>query len=605
MSDTNPKNSEVEEALEALRESGRPLSEQELTEAVFERSLLELKRRHYIRLPSMFPDQIELTVDGRLFFIGDAEPERRKVGKGKKSHSGGAPVDQPNGHEIPVATQDPLAKDPTALLVEWTQSTLGSDRRAEIAETLRAAELPSRLINVARVFQIREGEPSWQMRSEDLAHPEPIMVALLQHAVQAGQLPWAVFVALTTKSTPIAAAAISALNTADVTEKNTALVNLVNRAARGDDPLIAFRPKNLSHFFVPPTDDEARQFALHLACRLSLEHSASKRVAAWIEPLLEVSVARSEPDAAGAWLTTLNPPKERLIALLSAIQFLPSTPDSPRVRLLRAIAYSDTSACLINRDAWVGMTFQELGQTLTDPNLRALFVDDVNNREQLQAIVEEKSKSLSLGTVMAETEIHPFLEEFVPPRVISTGIGRHRSIGKAIDERIEELRRQSETHRLAEQKSFEQSLEENNAQWTLRVETVEAERDAESARANDLEEQLRARARNQTDALDGQKRVAQFEALRALAEITNELRNSVKTNPSMSKFVTEAERRLKEFGVSVEGAVGDIGLFDARYFRSVAGELSTESEIETPAYLVTVEGDVTPLIYGQVHSLSN
>ena len=73
----------------------------------------------------------------------------------------------------------------------------------------------------------------------------------------------------------------------------------------------------------------------------------------------------------------------------------------------------------------------------------------------------------------------------------------------------------------------------------------------------------------------------------------------------MSKSVTEAERRLSEFGVSVEGAVGDIGLFDARYFRSVTGELSTESEIETPAYLVTVEGDVTPLIYGQVHSLSN
>ena len=257
---------------------------------------------------------------------------------------------------------------------------------------------------------------------------------------------------------------------------------------------------------------------------------------------------------------------------------------------------------ILDEAAWDLVEFEALGTILSDRPVRERFLDGATEGS-LRTIVEAKVKPLRLGRVLAETERHPFLEPFIPNRLVVDGIRTHPSLKSAIAEAEKVMAAELQAERLLGQKKLDERLSAQADEWARRTEALATDRDAALQRVAETEDRMRAQSKAHSAAVGAQLRQAQFDALRALVDLIEELRLSAGVSEAAKALASDGQRRLREFGITVEGRVGDRGTFDHRFFQAVGGSTSAQSEIVAPAYLIDLDSGVTPLRYGQTQSV--
>jgi hypothetical protein len=353
------------------------------------------------------------------------------------------------------------------------------------------------------------------------------------------------------------------------------------------DPGVAL--KRLGRWFKTGCPSSLRRFILN-----SLTDLPSGVPPDWMEDGLALAVQLPIVDAADAIASM----ERRVVsAMLDAAGGLPMKSGSARDRLYRAVFASDHWELLAQPERWRSIDLPTIGDytrpTSPDRDLLAFL-----SAEVVQPAVSKRARSMRLAELFAFVAQFPHLAPFVDPRQINEAAKRSDPGAALFNDATAMIRSEAET-KVAEAHADAMAARNEAA-------AMDASRASESARANELQqevEQLQRRlerlASSQTSAHQAELRQAQIDAIKALVSIVDELRNVAALGGEHADVVAhlleDGLRALRGFGVVTVGAPGDRRAPDPVIDGSGASGVA-EVEVLSPAYVIELpDGGVTPL----------
>lgn len=309
-------------------------------------------------------------------------------------------------------------------------------------------------------------------------------------------------------------------------------------------------------------------------------------------------------------LESAHPSPAQLAPIATVLGTEPFDADGPRLRWLAGLSkWAPIAPHLQDRlDWWLGLDLDALPVVNEDPDVGPVLRAELARQKVLSSAIERTltSDPSSLARVLA---LPDSMLSMVDPKLIVDAAERLPQ-DRAIARMIEALGAMVEADAGRRHAAATEALEEAHRQAISGLQRA-LEEQAEAAvraaaRRDALAHELDDLRQHQVSSSDAQKRQAQLEALRALADLVQEARTSMSALTAGTLSADEVDQRLlrlaEEVGVEMDAPPNAHIPLNRALYRPIGAEPDEGATVRVvePAYVTRVGGAVTPLRYGSV-----
>ena len=364
--------------------------------------------------------------------------------------------------------------------------------------------------------------------------------------------------------------------------------------------------------------DRATQPALGglVALAFAVPRDTTAELAASLRRWALVTAAKvaSSRAALASALESSSPSAIQRAVMATVLGGEPFDPDGPRIRWLASLSkWQPTAPELYDKLVWwTGLGLDDLPVVNDDPDLGPILRSELGRQRLLPSAIERtlSADPSSLARVLALPDaivsaVDPGLvveagSRLPPDQAISTMVNALGAMAKEAAER----RHASEMDAVR--------VEHEHAIKSLRNALDEQARAAASAaaRRDAIAGELDELRGHQLTRSDAHRRQAQLEALRAVADLVQEVRSSMTAVAAGTIGVEEVDRRLlrlaEDVGVVVDAPPGAEIRLNRALYRPIGDDPDEGALVRVvePAYVTRAGGGVTPLRYGYVEAVN-